>query len=216
MYITQSAFARKINRSRQYINKLVKKGIIPTYENKKVRADEAKKIIEDLKDPRRDAQRDANATRRKSSDLFSVSGSYASVADMSEEEKAEELERKRIELQKLKDEAEALGVGDELPDDIAVLGIKELNAAILRQDLRIKTVKADEVEKNVVSVDFMERSIFEAARVVRDGLLNIPSRIAARVAAEQDSHKCRTMLEVEINRQLTNLAEIFNENKSNI
>lgn len=105
---------------------------------------------------------------------------------------------------------------DDVSDNLKTLNIKALNAAIMKQNLRIQTIKANEAEKNVVSIEFMEKSIFEAARVVRDGLLNIPSRIAARVAAEQDSHKCRTMLEVEINRQLVNLTEIFNENKSNI
>lgn len=215
MFMSQSAFAHKIGRSRQYINKLVHKGIIPIYENKKVRVDEAERLIAEHSDPRRDAQREANAEKRNNN-LFDVAGTYDSVADMSEDEK-KEVEKKQRELRELVKVAQNMGVdADDVSDDLKKLNIKELNAAIMKQNLRIQTIKANEAEKNVVSIEFMEKSIFEAARVIRDGLLNIPSRIAARVAAEQDSHKCRTMLEVEINRQLVNLTEIFNENKSNL
>lgn len=214
MLMSQSAFAKKLGRSRQYINKLVHKGIIPVYEGKKVDLVEAERNMKEHEDPSRDAQREANEEKRNQT-LFEVAGSYRSVADATPEERDIELQEKREELRRLQEEAKRLGVESD-EEELDKLSIKDLNAAILRQDLRIKTVKADESEKSVISVEKVNQSVFAAARIVRDGLLSIPSRVAARLAAESDPHTCRTMLEVEITRQLANLTEVFRESESSI
>lgn len=209
--MTQAAFARKMKRSRQYINKLVKKEIIPTHDDGRLDMDEAKRCMIEHEDPRRDAQREANEEKRNGSDLFSAVGSYESVADMSDEERDIEREKRIEQLRMMQKEAQEIGADDEDLGDIAAMSIKQLNRALLEQDLRIKRAKADESEKVSVPIDEVNRSLFEASRIVRDGLQGIPARLAARIAAESDPHKCRTMMEQEINRQLQNIVEVFRE-----
>lgn len=210
MLMTQAAFARKMKRSRQYINKLVDKGIIPVYDQKRVDMDEAERLMIEHEDPRRDAQREANAEKRKPSDLISAIGTYESVADMSDEEREVEREKRIEQLRMMQEEAKAIGADEDI-GDVEAMGIKQLNLAILQQDLRIKRAKADESEKVSVPLEEVNRSLFEASRIVRDGLQGIPARLAARIAAESDPHKCRTMMEQEINRQLQNIVEVFRE-----
>lgn len=211
MLMTQAAFARKMKRSRQYINKLVKKEIIPTHDDGRVDMDEAERLMIEHEDPRRDAQREANEEKRKGSDLFSAVGSYESVADMSDEERDIEREKRIEQLRRMQKEAQEIGAEDEDLGDVEAMSIKQLNRALLEQDLRIKRAKADESERVSVPIDEVNRSLFEASRIVRDGLQGIPARLAARIAAESDPHKCRTMMEQEINRQLQNIVEVFRE-----
>lgn len=211
MLMTQAAFARKVSRSRQYINKLVQKGTIPTYDKGRVDMEEAERIMKEHEDPRRDGQREANAEKRGGYDLLSAVGSYPSQADMSDEEREFERERLKQQLLDLQHQAHDIGEDDEDIGDIEKMNVKQLNIAILKQDLRIKRAKADESEKMSVSIDEVRNSIFAASRIVRDGLIGIPARLAARIAAESDPHVCRTMMEQEIHRQLENLSEVFRE-----
>ena len=211
MLITQSKCAAKVGKSRQYINKLVQKGIIPTYDSKRVDDVEAERLMKDHEDPHRENQRELNQESRKNNDLFEVSKKYESVADMSEDEKQQMLQKQREKLDELQAEAEKLGVDKEQLDDLEKMDMKALNKAILQQELRIKRAKADESEKKSVPVDYIQETAFEAARITRDGLLGIPARLSARIAAESDPHACRVMMESEIIKQLENLSEMFRE-----
>jgi len=211
MLMSQSAFARKVGVRRQYINRLTQKGIIPTYDGKRVDDVEAERLMKEHQDPKRENQRELNKEARKGTDLFEASKSYASVADMSEEEQKELLLKQQEKLNALQSEADRLGVDKEDVSELDTMDIKALNRAILQQELRIKTAKADESEKKSIPIEEVEKSIFSASRIVRDGLLGMPSRLAARLAVESDPHVCRTMLEEEIIRQLNNLSEVFNE-----
>lgn len=208
--MTQAAFARKVKKSRQYINKLVKKEIIPTHDDGRVDMEEAERLMIEYEDPRRDSQREANAEKRKPADLLSAIGTYESEADMSDEEREIEREKRIEQLRMMQKEAQEVGADEDI-GDVEAMGIKQLNLAILQQDLRIKRAKADESEKISVPLEEVNRSLFEASRIVRDGLQGIPARLAARIAAESDPHKCRTMMEQEINRQLQNITEVFRE-----
>jgi len=211
MLMSQSKFSAKVGKSRQYINKLVQKGIIPIYDSKRVDDVEAERLMQEHEDPHREHQRELNKEARKGTDLFEASKHYESMADMSDEEKELLLQQQRKKLNQLQSEADALGVDKEEVSELDKMDIKALNRAILQQELRIKRSKADESEKKSISIEEVEKSIFAASRIVRDGLLGIPARLAARIAVESDPHTCKTMLEVEINRQLNNLSEVFNE-----
>lgn len=73
--------------SKQYVNKLVKLGVIKLH-NKKIKPDEADKAIKEYKDPTRDAQRDANSKTRSDDDLFADKNvPEDSLATMSDEER---------------------------------------------------------------------------------------------------------------------------------
>lgn len=210
MLMTQAAFARKMKRSRQYINKLVDKGIIPIYDQKRVDMAEAERLMIEHEDPRRDAQREANAEKRKPSDLLAAAGTYESEADMSDEERDIERERRIEQLRIMQKEAKAIGADEDI-GDVEEMSIKQLNIEIMKQDLRIKRAKADESEKSSISVDEVRRSVYDASRIIRDGLMGIPARLAARIAVESDPHKCRVMMEEEVNRQLKNISDLFHE-----
>ncbi|MDR0666846.1 MAG: hypothetical protein LBF71_05490 [Campylobacteraceae bacterium] len=205
--LTQAAFARKIGFTRQYINELVKKGIVELTDNKKIDYDKAIKAIEEHKDPRRDPQREAHQ-KRKEKNLFSMQGKYKSYADMTDEEKAAEYQKTQKELEKLNKEAELLGLPDDV-EELDTIGIKELNRKILIQELRIKKAKADVDEKKSIQIEQIEKSVFNAVRIVRNGLLGLPARLAPKLAVTSDIHTCRTMLETEITAQLENLSKVF-------
>ena len=49
-----------------------------------------------------------------------------------------------------------------------------------------------------VDADEVKVAAFNKARIVRDGLLNIPDRLAALLAAESDEHKVHKLLASEI------------------
>jgi len=190
-----------------YFSQLVQKGVIP-YHNKEASPkkwyvlDEVKKALKEWEDPRRDAQREANEKRRSDAKV---------IRDMSEKEKQLMLQKQREKLDELQAEAEKLGVDKEQLDDLEKMDMKALNKAILQQELRIKRAKADESEKKSVPVEYIQETAFEAARITRDGLLGIPTRLSARMAAESDPHACRVMMESEIIKQLENLSEMFRE-----
>ncbi len=211
MLISQSEFARRIGKSRQYVNKMVKKGVIPVYDRKRVDYEEAKQILDDIADPHREKQRQKNEERRKKKvapSIFDLEGKYESVKDMTEDERKKAVEK----LKNLR--AEAIDSGVDVVDaenSIEKMSIKELNLSILRQELRIKTAKADEAEKKVIPIEDVERVFFSAARVIRDGLMQIPARLAPRLAVAGDAHDCRLLLEEEIVRQLEHITEVLNE-----
>lgn len=211
MLMTQAAFARKVKKSRQYINKLVKKEIIPIYDDGRVDMEEAERLMLEHEDPRRDSQREANEGKRKPTDLLSAVGTYDSEADMTDAEREEERTKRIEQLRIMQQEAKDVGVDNEDINNLEVMDLKQLNLEIMRQDLRIKRAKADESEKTSIPVDDVKRSVYEASRIIRDGLTGIPARLAARIAVESDPHKCRIMMEQEINRQLKNISELFNE-----
>ena len=208
--MSQSAFSKKVDRSRQYINKLVKNGTIPGYGDKKeVKYSEASQILEDMKDPTRDAQREANAERRQSPSLMDVSGSYDSVADMTDAEKVEQ-QKLQEKLKEKQREAESLSADTE-NIDIEKLNISQLNAAILRQELRIRTAKADDSENAVISIEEVERKMYEAGRIMRDTISGFAARLSAVSAAESDPHKSFMLLKAEENRML----KVINQELSN-
>lgn len=209
MLISQAEFARRINASRQYVNKLVAKGVLPVYDGKRLKYEEAKEILEQLKDPRREPQREA-VKKRKEQNLWSVSSEYKTLADCTPEEIEEERQKQKRVLEEKLQEAQRLGLENNV-GDVEKLDVKELNRLILEQDLRIKRIKADESEKLLVPIEDTKKTFFMAARVVRDGLNTIPSRLAARLAAESDPHVCMTIIESEINTQLAKLSEAINE-----
>jgi len=209
MLMTQAGFAKHIGVTKQYVNELVRKGVVELTSEKKVNVEKAKAAIDARKDPHREQQREGN---KKQKDLLSEAGSYPSRADMSDEERqaqeAQEREEKRKELEELNKLSEKAGLPKEALD-IYTMNVKELNQAILQQELRLKKAKADEGEKMTVPVEQVEKSVFAAVRIVRDGMLGIPARLAPKLSSITDIHTVRTLLETEINAQLSNLSKVF-------
>lgn len=86
MFLNQVQYAKKIGMSKQYVNKMVKLGVIPLH-NKKINPDEADRCLEEHKNPAYDAQREANEKTRDNDSVFHESNMpKESLADLSEDE----------------------------------------------------------------------------------------------------------------------------------
>ena len=212
MLVSQNRFAKIIGKSHTYIGKLVERGVIVLV-NGKVDVETAKAAIEEHKDPSRDAQREANEKRREEPTLISAIGSYESEADMSDEEKElirfEKEETKKI-VERLREEE---GTDESDIDVLDFDGMKPAQVRLFKEFYLGKLSKLEYQKKSgeLITIDEVRKSIFEASKIIRDGLTNIPARLASRLAFESDPHTCRTMIEVEINKQLNTLNGILRE-----
>ena len=56
----------------------------------------------------------------------------------------------------------------------------------------------------------MRIAAFRRARIVRDGMLNLPDRLAAILAAEHDTTKVHTLMTTEIRTVLVELSDADN------
>lgn len=214
MRLTRNKFAQMMGVSHTYINKLVDKGVIVLGDDKKVDVEAAKAAIEAHKDPTRDAQREANEKRREEPSLMSVVGSYPSQADMTQEEK-EALKKEQEELKQLMDEVKsAEGAEQDSDQDITdFAGMPAAQIRLFKEYYLGKLAKLDFEKKkgDLIPIDEVKNKVFEAYRTVRDGIMGIPARLSSRLAYESDPHKCRTMMEAELSRQLNSLSELFHE-----
>lgn len=77
-----------------------------------------------------------------------------------------------------------------------------------KEEFRAKLVELEYEERvqTLVRKDEVEEQAFHAGRLVRDTLLNIPSRLAGILAAEGDQRKVHDLLEQEIRQALESLA----------
>lgn len=80
--------------------------------------------------------------------------------------------------------------------------VKEIYAA-RKAKLEYEVMAGQMVESYKVKVE-----AFNLARRVRDSILNIPSRMAAQLAAETDPHKVHVILEAELVRSLEEMVKI--------
>lgn len=74
-------------------------------------------------------------------------------------------------------------------------------ALAIREELRNK-----KLEGELISRDEAQKEWFKLGRQVRDGLSNVPSRIAGLVASEKSQEKCFAIIEREIRQALEGLA----------
>jgi len=91
----------------------------------------------------------------------------------------------------------------------ATLTEAQLRVAAQRE-IKLK-LENDRTEGHIIDAGQARREAFNAARIVRDGLLNIPDRIAAQVASETDPGRVYRLLEGEIRNALVGLAELLDE-----
>lgn len=68
-------------------------------------------------------------------------------------------------------------------------------------ELQLRTKKGELLERTLV-----ERQAFEAARRVRDAILNVPNRIADQLAVETDRFRVHQLMVAELNKALEELA----------
>ena len=71
---------------------------------------------------------------------------------------------------------------------------------------KLARIERQAAEKKYVLIDDVERGAVKTGRAVRDAMLNVPSRVAAIVAAEQNVDKVTSILSKEIHSALEALS----------
>lgn len=84
-------------------------------------------------------------------------------------------------------------------------GYLRSRAAQAAADARIAEMKAAELEGALVRVDQVRAELASKLAPVREGLLQLPARIASQLAAQSDPGRIQTMLEAEIHQVLAPL-----------
>lgn len=150
MLMTQAAYARRIGMSKQYVNKMVKLGVIVLVE-KKVNPTQADQALKEYRDPARDPQREANAEKRSGDTLFDDANvPEKSLATMSQEERAKYDEELQASLSKLKDKATTMNI-DDLPDLEG--SAKEWNTYKIKEQGLTYALKRRQLEGELITVD---------------------------------------------------------------
>jgi len=65
----------------------------------------------------------------------------------------------------------------------------------------------EQLSGKLVDVEHVKEDFFRIARQVRDGILNVPARIAGIVAAETDQQKVHILIEAELRQALESLTQ---------
>ncbi len=190
MFISQSEYARKRGFSRQYVNKLVKKGVVRLIDGK-VDPAQADKALESVREPARPQRRGGDEVIRQPiqqpehqpKQTAPSKSSTASNPDPS-----------------------PVDLPGKMPGDLPTM---LLRARIKTELKRGNLLDIDEKVKNkqYVAADEIKVVAFNRGRVVRDRIMNLPDRLAATLAAQNDLDTVREILAKELRIALEGLAD---------
>lgn len=107
--------------------------------------------------------------------------------------------------------AGALNAGSEPndDDDESIIGANYTLARAKREgyNAELARLKYEQALGSLVLADDVKKAAFAAARVIREGILNIPDRLAAPLAGEMDPRRVHELLKTELTRVLRELAD---------
>jgi len=88
-------------------------------------------------------------------------------------------------------------------------GLEYSKARAVRESYlaRLEKIDFEERTEKLVSRDEMQVAAFNRYRTFRDGMLNIPDRLAAVLAAESDPSRVHELLSTEIRKALTEFSD---------
>ena len=94
-------------------------------------------------------------------------------------------------------------------DDDAFGAAQYSKARAVREHYQARLSKLEYEEKvaSLISTDEVRIATFNKLRLFRDGMLNIPDRIAAMLAAETEAAKCYEILATEIRKALNEFSD---------
>jgi hypothetical protein len=72
---------------------------------------------------------------------------------------------------------------------------------------KLRRLEFDARQGKMIEASAVKQSLADAGRGVRDGILGIPDRLAATLAAETDQSKIHMILKTELTRELARLAD---------
>ncbi|MGF7163496.1 hypothetical protein FHS85_005165 [Rhodoligotrophos appendicifer] len=94
---------------------------------------------------------------------------------------------------------------NEVPEIRGDMSSAELDAIIAIWKAKMSRLQYRVKTGELVEGEAVRRSAFNTARVIRDNLLNIADRVAARLAAEKDPMVCHAVLDAELRQSLETL-----------
>ena len=100
-----------------------------------------------------------------------------------------------------KDPAESLMRGGNVAGQEPTVGLTSFNSArTIKEiyDAKLKKLEHDERAGKLLPKRDVEVTAFNRARILRDAILNVPARLAARLAAEPDQIACHNILEQDL------------------
>ena len=209
MLLSRRKFAKHVGLSHTRINKLVRVGVIPLHEGK-IKLEEGKRAMKENEDPSRDAQREANAKRRKSVGVFAEENlPKHSVADMTEEEKAEydkQLADEHEKLKKAREDARLAGVAV-ISNDTEIGEMTLTEAKLFREFYMGKKAELEYkiAHEELVYKSDVEKKYYEIGRVIRDSLFNLSHKLSVRIVGKDNVKEIETILDESIHEVLEGL-----------
>ena len=181
--VTQNQLAKELNVSRQYIGKLVKKGVFDNcFDGKKLKLDCAKKAYEE---------------NRK---IFVRETKLEKV-------KKEVIKKTPAEIKKDKEVFNNQNV-DELAELLLDVEKPALKVAIIKEYWagKLNELKFLKEKEKLIEKDEVEREFYEVALMIKEKLLNIPVRVSNELAGKSNEFEIRQILENEIKEALEDLS----------
>ncbi|MBW7950794.1 MAG: hypothetical protein H3C55_15800 [Pseudorhodoplanes sp.] len=180
MLVSQAEWARRRGFSRQYVSKLVATGVIRLVDGL-IEPEVADRALEARRELARPARRSTPPTGMQTSSRPSPQAARASSS--------------------------------RLGSDLAELSGADLPTILLKARTKTEVEKGKLLELKAkveagkfVDADEVNVAAFNKARIVRDALLNIASRLAPLVAAESNERACFDLIDREIRQALEELA----------
>ncbi len=173
-------YAQRIGVSGSYVSRLVREGKLSVDRDGRLDSDEADRILAARREPARAANRQVPA----SSPAASARPSPAPIPRFA---------------------AFADAVGPGSGSDLPTLLLKARTKTEVEKG-RLLELKAKVEAGKFVDGDEVKVAAFNKARIVRDALVNIASRLAPLVAAEGDERACFDLIDREIRQALEELA----------
>ena len=193
MLVSQSEYARQSGFSRQYVNKLVRTGVIRLI-NKKIDAAQADAAIEAIREPAREQRRT----------------SKPEVVSKPVQPPVQELPSKPIQSPAPPRHAD---VPTSPVSDLPGKASGDLPSLLLRARIKTEVKRGNllDLDEKVKTKQFVEAEevkvvAFNRGRVVRDRIMNLPDRLAAILAAENDINTVRETLATELRIALEGLS----------
>ncbi len=182
--MSQRQFARCMNMSPSYINKLIKQGKIPVHEGRQVAYEEAVRAMESVKEHTRESQRQhAEKLRKKKK------GGIVEIEDFG-----------------IKIDLNDIDFGDLDLKSIEEIGQKTQRAKLITEALKgaLLKLQAEKEKGNLISIQDVKDINDKVASAIRAKMLTLPVKVAAKLeglTAAEIKHE----LENEINEVLSEL-----------